>query len=185
MLAMHKDVQQKVIDEIDSFNLEENFTISNEVTKDLKYIDMVLKEVMRLFPVAPIMMRETTEEIDLDGHTIPEGSMIALITYFMHRNAKYWGDDADKFRPERFESQNVENVHPFAYVPFSSGKRICYGYKYAMYFMKIFIVTFFKSYEVDTSLRFNDIDVQLTPTLNIIQGYKISVRERVRTKKSV
>ncbi|KAG5667395.1 hypothetical protein PVAND_015376 [Polypedilum vanderplanki] len=178
MLAMHKEAQQKVIEEIENSNFDENFDITNEETQNFPYIESVLKETMRLFPVAPLFFRETTAEIELDGYTIPTGAMVALPIYFVHRRESIWGSDASKFIPERFESEKVKNLHSHAFVPFSGGKRMCLGYKYAMYQMKITIVNFFKKFEVETSLKYDEIEMQMVPTLHIVNGYKMKVNER-------
>lgn len=45
-------------------------------------------------------------------------------SFSVQRNKKYWGDDADQFKPERFEPQNFEKVHPYAYIPFTGNKKI-------------------------------------------------------------
>lgn len=45
-------------------------------------------------------------------------------------------------------------------------------------FIKIFLIHFFKNYNVSTSLKFEELEVEMTPTLNIAQGYKIQIQER-------
>lgn len=67
MLAMHQDVQDKVIEEFNSvfYNAEEE--IDNKKLTKLKYFDLVIKETLRLFPVAPVIGRKLTDDIKLDG----------------------------------------------------------------------------------------------------------------------
>ncbi|KAG5667394.1 hypothetical protein PVAND_015375 [Polypedilum vanderplanki] len=105
MLAMHKKVQQKVIEEIENSKFDERFDITNEETQNFPYIESVLKETMRLFPVAPIILRETTAEIELEGHKIPKDTILVLPIYLVQRNKDIWGDDAENFNPERFEDK--------------------------------------------------------------------------------
>lgn len=54
--------------------------------------------------------------------------MVVLNVFKVHRNPKFWGDDAENFEPERFEPEKIKNVHPYAYLPFA-GKRICIIFK--------------------------------------------------------
>lgn len=175
---MHKNVQQKVIDEIESADLSENFSISNEETKKFPYIEMVIKETMRLFPIGPMIARETTSEINLEGYNVPKGVILILSIFNLHRNEKVWGENAKKFIPERFEKEKMEKIHPYAFVPFSNGKRICLGYRYAMIFMRIFIIHFFKHFQIETSQKFEEIEVLMEMTLNLIKGFPISVSKR-------
>jgi cytochrome P450 family 313 len=55
----------------------------------------------------------------LGDKTIPVGATIIISTFAVQRNKKFWGDDADKFRPERFEPKNFEKIHPYAFIPFT------------------------------------------------------------------
>jgi cytochrome P450 family 4 len=178
MLAMHQDIQQKVIDEIKNSNCDEDFTITNEETQNFPFIETVIKEVMRLFPIAPFIFRENSKEIELEGFTIPEHTILALPIFFLQRNERFWGDDAKIFRPSRFEPENMTKIHPFAFTPFSGGKRMCLGYKYAMIFMKIFIVNFFARFEVDTSMKYDEIQLQMMPTLSFLNGYPVKIKSR-------
>lgn len=118
MLAMHKESQQKVIDEIEEI-VDSVDEIDNESLSKFSYVELVIKEALRLFPAGGIIGRQSTNEFDLAGYTIPKGTIFMLSMYGMHRNPKYWGDDADLFRPERFEPINLANVNPHAFAPFS------------------------------------------------------------------
>lgn len=67
MLAMHPEIQDKVIEEFKSvfYNFDEEIDAEN--INKLKYLDMVVKETMRLFPVAPVIGRMMTSDLKLDG----------------------------------------------------------------------------------------------------------------------
>ena len=127
MLAMHKEVQQKIIDEIDHFNEAEHGMIGNDDLQNFPFMDLVIKETMRLFTAGGIVARETSQKVNLSGYTVPKGTILAICTHAMHRNPRFWGDDANEFKPERFEPENIKNINPHAYVPFSGGRRICIG----------------------------------------------------------
>jgi cytochrome P450 len=64
MLAMHPEVQQKVVDEIKSVFGSSGAPIDYESLNQCKYLDFVVKETMRLFPVLPVSAREATEDIE-------------------------------------------------------------------------------------------------------------------------
>lgn len=119
MLAMHKDVQEKVFEEVQ--NVIGAKDVEESDLHRLHYLEMVLKESMRLFPVLPIHARVATEDVELEKYTIPAGANIVISVYNAHRNTTTWGDDAEKFRPERFSPENYGKLHPYAFLPFSKG----------------------------------------------------------------
>lgn len=64
---MHQDVQENVIEEINSIFPSFNDEINIDVINNLKYLDLVIRESMRLFPIAPIIGRKLTSDLKLDG----------------------------------------------------------------------------------------------------------------------
>lgn len=119
MLAMHKDVQAKVVDELrevfSSADEENDFEKLNK----LQYMEMVIKEILRLFPISAFTLRKTTNDFELNNFTIPKDSILFLSIFPLQRNKVYWGEDADQFIPERFETEKMKMIHPYAYLPFS------------------------------------------------------------------
>lgn len=178
MLAMHKDIQKKVIEEIDSVVGMDDGLEDYENLHKLTYMEMVIKETMRLFPVLPVVAREVTGDFELDGCIIPEGTILALFSYGLHRNKKYWGADAEGFRPSRFEPQNMKNIHQYAYIPFTGGPRLCIGWRYAMLLMKVYLANFFRQYTVDTRLKYDEITLSLAPSIIIDQKHMITIKNR-------
>lgn len=67
MLAMHQDIQERVIEEFDLVFPNTDTEIGGENINELKYFDLVIKEAMRLFPVAPIIGRRMEADFKLDG----------------------------------------------------------------------------------------------------------------------
>ncbi|XP_070502889.1 uncharacterized protein [Chironomus tepperi] len=181
LLAMYKDIQSKVVAELHQVfgkTLEVPF-IDHEQLNELQYLEQVMNEAMRLTPVVPIVFRLANDDVTLsDGSIVPKGSNIIIPIHRIQRNKKFWGDDAEQFRPDRFEKENLEKVHPYAFIPFTKGSRMCLGYRYAMTLMKIQLANFLLRYEVDTTLKFEELEYELNTTMNICQGYMISIKER-------
>lgn len=94
---------------------------------DLKYMEMVVKESLRLYPSAPFIARVLDDDLmTKQGYLLPKGVIVNIHLYDIHRNPKYW-PDPDKFDPERFLPENCANRHPYSFVPFSAGPRNCVG----------------------------------------------------------
>lgn len=113
---MHKDIQNKLVEELREVLPSKDAEIDFETLSKLSYLDQVLNESMRLFPVAVVLTRLTDAEIELSDCTLPKGVSVMLSL----RNPELWGDDARLFKPERFEKENLEKIHPYAFLPFSS-----------------------------------------------------------------
>lgn len=62
--------------------------------------------------------------LSLDGKILPEGDILLIFAFGIHRNAKYF-KDPEKFDPDRFS--NFDSKFPYAYIPFSAGPRNCIG----------------------------------------------------------
>lgn len=178
MLAMHKDVQQKVIDEIDSVFNGGTTTPDFDSIHKLDYLDMVIKETMRLFPVLPITAREAEDEVTLGDQTIPKGTILGVYAFGTQRSKKYWGEDADLFRPSRFEPENISKVHQYAFIPFTGGPRLCIGWRYAMFFIKVYLSNFFRHYRVDTTQKFEEIKLTFAPSIVFEKKHMISIKKR-------
>lgn len=115
MLAIHKDIQQKTIDEIDLIcGAESELKFNNEFLEKFKYLNFVIKESLRMFQAAPVIGRETSEEVEICGYTIPKDTTIIMSVFGMQRDPKYWGNDAHLFKPERFDNfENSQAWKPF------------------------------------------------------------------------
>ncbi|XP_070501616.1 cytochrome P450 3A19-like [Chironomus tepperi] len=176
LTAIYPEIQKKLIEEIDIIcEDEQNITFNMDFLKKFVYMEMVIKEVMRLFPTGPSVARTNDAEIEVGGYLVPKDSIFLISLMNMHRNPKYWGHDAHLFKPERF-AEELKNPRIFA--PFTGGKRLCIGYRYANMFMKILLINFFRSFQVKTYLKFEDIKVVMGVTLVMDQECIVTVEKR-------
>lgn len=88
----------------------------------------VMNEALRLYPPSPNVQRQTMEDIQLDNLKVPRGTNIWIDVVAMHHDVTIWGNDANKFKPERFMNDaNGESNHKMGYLPFGFGGRSCVG----------------------------------------------------------
>ncbi|KAK0073524.1 hypothetical protein PV325_009593, partial [Microctonus aethiopoides] len=128
MLTMYPDVQNKIREEVLSvIGTSDNVMLHN--IGSFKYMDMVINETIRLFPVGPILPREMTDDLQIEKHILPKGSTVLMMAILTHRSETYW-DEPNKFIPERFLPENSKARHSYAFLPFSGGTRSCPGGKF-------------------------------------------------------
>jgi cytochrome P450 len=129
LLDLHPEIADRVLDEIAQVTGADALRPTH--VPELTYTRQVLMEAMRLYPPAPIITRDASQDVVLGGEHIPAGTNVFVPVYAVHRQPALW-PDPDRFDPERFAPDVVKARHRYAYLPFGAGPRICIGMSFAL-----------------------------------------------------
>ncbi|XP_074201850.1 cytochrome P450 3A24-like [Camelus bactrianus] len=134
-LATHPDVQQKLQEEIDA-TFPKKAPPTYDGLRQMEYLDMVVNETLRIFPLAGRLERVCKKDVEINGVFIPKGTVVMVPVYALHKDPALW-TEPEEFRPERFSKKNQDSINPYTYLPFGTGPRNCIGMRFAMMSMKL------------------------------------------------
>ncbi|KAL1216138.1 Cytochrome P450 71B28 [Cardamine amara subsp. amara] len=127
-LVRNPNVMKKVQDEVRTTLGDKKERITEQDLNQLHYFKLMVKEIFRLHPAAPLLLpRETLSHIKIQGYDIPAKTQIMINAYAIARDPKHW-KNPDEFNPERFLDCSIDyRGLNFELLPFGSGRRICPG----------------------------------------------------------
>ncbi|GJQ72803.1 hypothetical protein Trydic_g1453 [Trypoxylus dichotomus] len=147
LLGNNPDIQEKAYQEVVRVLKDKPIPTTLAELNELKYLERIIKESLRLYPALPFITRQLTEEVILDGYRIPAGTQAILHIAQVQRDPEQF-PDPNTFDPDRFLPENVKKRHPFAYIPFSAGPRNCIGQKFAIYEEKTLLASIIKRFRI-------------------------------------
>ncbi|KAF2470455.1 cytochrome P450 [Lindgomyces ingoldianus] len=124
-----------ILEDFGTYDNPKEITFSG--LKSSNYLQWVLNETLRLYPVVPLDGRRALVDTTLptgggpDGRSpvyVRKGEQVDYSVYVMHRRKDLWGPDADVFKPERWDGRRSG----WEYLPFNGGPRICIGQQFAL-----------------------------------------------------
>ncbi len=179
LMSRHPDVVAKMRDELDALVGDRSLCV-DDLAK-LPYLEMVVKESMRILPAVWSFMKETIEDVELGDYRVPKGSTIFISPYVTQHNPLYF-PEPEEFRPERFSKENEKALPKGAYVPFSAGQRICLGKMFALMESKLILGTMVK--EVDFVLpKGHQVEFLAQLSLHPKNGLPMQIIKRKRLPK--
>lgn len=152
---------------------------------DLKYIDAICKETLRLQPTAPawtVTPKSEKGETLPGGYHIPRGRSVVALLPSLHRDPKAWGPDAEAFRPERF--LDGRTILPDAWKPFGNGQRACIGRGFAMQEAVLAIALIVARFDLEMADPSYDLTIRQTLTIKP-DNFKIVARPRFGRNQSI
>lgn len=184
-VAMHPEIQERLLDELHSVYDSPTEDTSYEHIQQLSYLDCVVKEGMRLFPVVPFMVRCVGADTPISKCTIPKHAVVMLSVYNLHRNQETWGPDADEFNPDNFLPERVAERHAYSFIPFGGGPKNCVGFQYAMFSMKVMLSALLRQYRFSSNLKMADLDMRCELNLKLNNKHMVKIERRDWPKRAL
>jgi len=129
LLSMHPEHEARMHAELDEVLGGRQPAWSD--VPNLPYTRMILQESMRLYPpVHTLAFRQAVQADVLCGMPVPQGSLVTIIPWIIHRHRDHWTDPG-RFDPERFTPDAIAQRDRLAYIPFGFGPRVCIGASFA------------------------------------------------------
>lgn len=151
LLATHQDVQAR---------------LRRAILKDgheSEYLGWCINEALRLEPpVAAGCSRRAERDIEIEGgYTIPKGTFLMTPAHTIHKLPEYWGEDADQYRPERW--QHADKFHPLQFMAFGAGRRGCLGREFAMFELRKVLSALLTRFRFDRCEKTSDLKLLNAP----------------------
>ncbi|XP_021749306.1 cytochrome P450 CYP82D47-like [Chenopodium quinoa] len=165
LLLNNKEALKKTRDELETVVGKERQVEESDL-KDLVYLQAVLKETMRLYPVA-VVPREAISDCTVSGYDIKAGTQLLINLYKIHRDPQVWANPMD-FRPERFLITNDDydvRGQSYKFMPFGSGRRICPGISFALPVMEFTLANLLHGF---------DISIPSEETVDMTEGFGLT-----------
>ncbi|XP_034651196.1 probable cytochrome P450 4aa1 [Drosophila subobscura] len=177
LLAQNADCQEQCHEELERiFDYSDRAPTMGDL-REMRYLEMCIKEALRLYPTVPLIARKLGEEVRLAKHTLPAGSNIFICPYATHRLTHIY-PEPEKFKPERFSTENSKDRHPYAFIPFSAGPRYCIGNRFAIMEMKTIVSRLLRSFQLLPVPGKTTFDVSYRITLRASGGLWVRLKPR-------
>ncbi|KAF2880403.1 hypothetical protein ILUMI_25770 [Ignelater luminosus] len=174
-LCVNPDIQSRLRKEIlDTIKTHGDLTY--EAVQDMKYLNMVVSETLRKYPLTPLIQRECESDYTIPetGIVIEKGVGILISQHGLHWDPKYF-PNPEKFDPERFSDENRQKIPSYVYLPFGDGPRNCIGERFGLLSTKLGIIHIIQNFKVErNSLTQEPLQFGRSPLLRAKNGIRLT-----------
>ena len=144
LMALHPEAQARVAAEAQALGDAPDFA----ALARLRQTRDVFREVLRLYPPVPMMVRETVQAERLRDREAGRGAQVVLSPWHLHRHQRLW-ERPDEFDPDRWQTEAGRASAREAYIPFSAGPRVCPGAGFAMMEGVVLLALLMRAFRVE------------------------------------
>ncbi|XP_055696378.1 probable cytochrome P450 6a14 isoform X2 [Lutzomyia longipalpis] len=153
-MALNQDIQDRVREKVKTVLEKHGGEYTYEACMELKYLDRVIQETLRKYPILDNLSRIVTNDYKIPGsnRVLKKGTPIGVPVYAIHRDPEIY-PNPEIFDPDRFTEENIQNRHPMAYLPFGEGPRVCIGMRFGMMQTRVGLATVLSKYRVQVTQK--------------------------------
>jgi cytochrome P450 len=138
LLAQHPQVVEELEAELRQVLGGRTPTVAD--LPQLRYTEMVVQEVMRLYPPAYAIGRQSIQPCTIGGYPVPAGVTILMSQWVVHRDPRFFAEP-ERFWPARWADGLARRLPRYAYFPFGGGQRLCIGNTFALMELPLVLAT--------------------------------------------
>ncbi len=177
-LAKHPEATARLREELATHVGSRPLTMSD--LPQLRWLDALVRESLRLYPPAWLIGREVTQPFDLGGYSLQVGDQLLISPYKTQRDPQHFADP-ERFKPERWLDGLAKRLPRFAYFPFGGGNRVCIGNHFATMQVQLVLGTLIQRLDLTLAPGF---ELELSPnvTLRPKNGVHVQVRRLLEAR---
>ncbi|XP_021930216.1 cytochrome P450 6j1-like [Zootermopsis nevadensis] len=155
-LSLQPDIQHTLREEIAQTLKEHDQQVTYEGIQKMQYLDMVVSETLRKYPVVSFLERKCMNDYKLppspynDNAKLEGGIGVYIPVYGIHHDPQYY-PEPNRFDPERFTEENIRKRPQYTHLPFGAGPRICLGIRFGLMQIKTGLINILSQFEVAPS----------------------------------
>uniref|UniRef100_A0A182QU57 Cytochrome P450 n=1 Tax=Anopheles farauti TaxID=69004 RepID=A0A182QU57_9DIPT len=153
-LAKNPDIQERLREEINRAIEDNDGKVTYDVVMNIQYLDNVINETLRKYPPVESLTRVPLRDYTIPGTklVIPKDTLIQIPVYALQRDEEHF-PNPEQFNPDRFLPEEVKQRHPYVYLPFGEGPRICIGLRFGVMQAKLGLITLLRNFRFSPSSR--------------------------------
>ncbi|XP_049535741.1 probable cytochrome P450 6a14 [Anopheles darlingi] len=153
-LAKNPDIQERLREEINRAIDENGGQVNYDVVMGIQYLDQVINETLRMYPPVEGLNRVADVDYTIPGtkHVIPKRTLVQIPVYALQHDPDYY-PDPERFDPNRFSPEEVKKRHPYVFLPFGEGPRICIGLRFGLMQTKVGLITLLRKFRFSPSAK--------------------------------
>uniref|UniRef100_A0A182IXD4 Uncharacterized protein n=1 Tax=Anopheles atroparvus TaxID=41427 RepID=A0A182IXD4_ANOAO len=153
-LAKNPDIQERLREEINSAIEANGGEVTYDLVMNIPYLDNVINETLRMYPPVESLTRVPLQDYTVPGTklVIPKDTLVQIPVYALQHDEEFY-PEPEQFIPDRFTPEEVKKRHPYVFLPFGEGPRICIGLRFGVMQAKLGLITLLRNFRFLPSSR--------------------------------